>query len=125
MLNGLRVLVVEDNPTVATDISDLIERAEGEVLGPVGSLREARQMVKSEQAIDAAVLDVSLSDGDITPVLETLCARHVGVVVYTGGSGLPPGVGERHPDLVILQKPVQPGRIVGEIQRACRSAGMG
>jgi CheY-like chemotaxis protein len=125
MLNGLRVLVVEDNPAVATDISDLIERAEGEVLGPVGSLREARQMVKSEQAIDAAVLDVSLSDGDITPVLETLRARHVGIVVYTGGSGLPPGVGERHPDLVILRKPVQPGRIVGEIQRACRGAGAG
>ncbi|NBJ09874.1 response regulator [Microvirga arsenatis] len=121
MLNGMRVLVVEDDPAIATDISDLIERAEGEVVGPVGSLREARQTVKSDQAIDAAVLDVNLGDGDITPVLETLRARHVGVVVYTGASGLPAGVGERHPDIVVLQKPVQPGRIVGEIQRARRA----
>ena len=29
MLNGLRVLVVEDDPAIATDISDLIERAGG------------------------------------------------------------------------------------------------
>ncbi len=121
MLNGLRVLVVEDDPAIATDISDLIERAEGEVIGPVGSLREARQAVKTDQGIDAAVLDVNLSDGDITPVLEALRARKVGVVVYTGSAGLPSGAGERHPDVVVLQKPVQPGRLVGEIQRACRS----
>jgi DNA-binding NtrC family response regulator len=120
MLNGLRVLIVEDDPAIATDISDLIERAEGEVIGPVGSLREARQTVKADQSIDAAVLDVNLSDGDITPVLESLRARSVGVVVYTGGGGLPTGVGERHPEIVVLQKPVQPGRLVGEIQRACR-----
>ncbi|MBL0405742.1 response regulator [Microvirga aerilata] len=123
MLNGLRVLVVEDDPAIATDISDLIERAEGEVVGPVGSLREAKQTVRTDQSIDAAVLDVNLGDGDITPVLESLRARNVGVVVYTGSSGLPSGVGERHPDVVVLQKPVQPGRIVGEIQRARRTVG--
>ena len=81
MLNGLRVLVVEDDPAIATDISDLIERAEGEVVGPVGSLREAKQTVRTDQSIDAAVLDVNLGDGDITPVLESLRARNVGVVV--------------------------------------------
>jgi len=121
MLNGLRVLVVEDDPAIATDISDLIERAEGEVIGPVGSIREARQAVKAEQAIDAAVLDVNLGDGDVTPVRESLRARNVGVVVYTGSAGLPSGVGERHPDVVGLQKPVQAGRLGGEIQRARRS----
>jgi DNA-binding NtrC family response regulator len=121
MLNGLRVLVVEDDSAIAMDISELIERAEGEVVGPVGSLQEAKQTVKADQAIDAAVLDVNLRDGDITPVLESLLARRVGVVVYTGSAGLPSGVGERHPNIVVLQKPVQPGRLVGEIQRACRS----
>ena len=121
MLNGLRVLVVEDDSVVAMDIGDLIERAGGEVIGPVGSLREARQAVKADQAIDAAVLDVNLRDGDVTPVLEALRARKVGVVVHTGSTGLPSGLGERHPDVVVLQKPVQPGRLVGEIQRACRS----
>ena len=72
MLSGMNVLVVEDDPTIAMDISDLIERAEGSVVGPVGSLREARQVVKGEQVIDAAVLDVNLADGNVTPVLEAL-----------------------------------------------------
>lgn len=122
MLTGLRVLVVEDDPAIATDISDLVERAEGEVVGPAGSLREARELVKGRGRIDAAVLDVNLGDGDVTPVLEALRARGIGVVVYTSGEGLPPRVGERHPDLVVLRKPVQPGRLVGEIQRARRGA---
>jgi DNA-binding NtrC family response regulator len=122
MLSGLHVLVVEDDPTIAADISDLIERAEGQVLGPVNSLREAQQLLRSGQFIDAAVLDVNLGDGEITPVLEALRSRKVGVVIYTGGAGLPPRVGERHPDLVVLQKPVQPGRLVSEIQRAHRNA---
>jgi len=122
MLSGLRVLVVEDDPGIATDITDLVERAEGSVVGPVGSLQQARQVLKSEQPIDVAVLDVNLSDGDVTPVLEALRARRVGIVIYTGGNGLPPKLAERHPDLTVLQKPVQPGRLVGEIQRAHRDA---
>lgn len=122
MLSGLRVLVVEDDPGIATDISDLIERAEGHLLGPVGSLHEAWQVVRSDLSIDVAVLDFTLKDGDVTPVLEALYARKVGVVVYTGASGLPPKLGERHPDLIVLQKPVQPGRLLGEIQRAHRNA---
>ncbi len=120
MLNGLRVLVVEDDPAIAMDVGDLIERAEGDVVGPVGSLREAQQVLKSGQEIDAAVLDVNLGDGDATRILETLRARKVGVVVYTG-SELPPKVGERHPEVVVLKKPAQPGRLVGEIQRAHRT----
>ena len=122
MLTGLRVLVVEDDPGIATDISDVVERAEGEVVGPVGTLREARELLKRNQAIDAAVLDVNLGDGEVTPVLEALRARKVGVVVYTGGDGPPPKVRERHPDLIILRKPAQPGRLIGEIQRARRGA---
>jgi ABC-type sugar transport system substrate-binding protein len=59
--------------------------------------------------------------GDVTPVLEALRARGVPVVVYSAGS-LPPGVGERHPDLTVLRKQVQPGRLLGELQRAKRQS---
>lgn len=121
MINGLRVLVVEDDPAISLDITDLIERAEGQVVGPVKSIRDAQQILKTHE-IDGAILDVNLSDGDITPVLEALRARRVPIVVYTG-TGLPEKVGERHPDLVVLQKPVQPGRLIGELQRAQRNLG--
>jgi DNA-binding NtrC family response regulator len=102
------------------ELEDTLRRRGCEVVGPAATLEEALRLAEAGR-IDAAVLDVNLGDGDVTPVLESLRARKVGVVVYTGSAGLPSGVGDRHPDIVVLQKPVQPGRLVGEIQRACRS----
>lgn len=119
MINGLRVLVVEDDPGISLDITDLIERAEGEVIGPTKSIRETQELLRTRE-IDAAILDVNLSDGDITPVLEALRAREVPVVIYSG-TGLPERLSERHPDVIVLKKPVQPGRLLGELQRAQRN----
>ncbi len=118
MLNGIRVLIVEDEPLVAATLSDVMEDAEGEVVGIARSVNEARQMVRTF-AFDAAVLDLHLSDGEVTPVLEALQARKAPTVVYSGGE-LPTRVRERHPELVALRKPVLPGRLVAEILRARR-----
>ena len=117
MLSGLRVLVVEDEPVTAEDIRQTVIEAEGQVVGPLASVREARALLKDPIAVDAAVLDVSLNDGMITPVLEALYARAIPVVVYSGG-GVPEDVRRRHPDLVVLSKPVRPARLIAELRRA-------
>jgi DNA-binding NtrC family response regulator len=117
MLSGLRVLVVEDEAVIAEDIGDMIREAEGEVVGPFASVRDARAFLKNNVAVDAAVLDLSVNDGTITPVLESLCARAVPVVVYSGGA-LPEDVRHRHPDLIALSKPVHPARLIAELRRA-------
>ena len=117
MISGLRVLVVEDEAVVATDIGEMIREAEGEVVGPCGSVREARALLKDAAAVDAAVLDVNLKDGQITPVLESLSARGIPTVVYTGGM-VPDDVRRRHPDLISLSKPVRPARLIAELRRA-------
>lgn len=116
MLSGSRVLVVEDEALIAEEIRLLLVEAEGVPIGPVSSLSEARRLVKEGTHLDAALLDVNLADGQITPVLESLTARGVPTLVYTGGS-LPEGVRERHPDLVALSKPVAPARLIGELRR--------
>jgi DNA-binding NtrC family response regulator len=116
MLSGCRVLVVEDEALVAEEIRLLLLEAEGVPVGPVPSLSEARRLLKEGAHLDAALLDVNLIDGPITPVLESLSARGVPTLVYTGGS-LPAGVRERHPDLVALSKPVVPARLIGELRR--------
>src|SRR5215208_5006873 len=116
MLSGLRVLIVEDDAILARDLSELITGAEGIVVGPFGTVKEARAHLKESGAIDAAVLDVSLSDGAITPVLEALHARGIPTLVYTGGS-VPDDMRGRHPALVSLSKPVRPGRLIAEIRR--------
>jgi DNA-binding NtrC family response regulator len=116
MLSGFRVLVVEDEALVAEDLSDTIREAEGVVVGPCPGNREARALLKGDTAIDAAVLDVNVSDGAVTPVLEALQARHIPTLVYTGGA-LPEDVRRRHPDLTVLAKPVRPARLIAELRR--------
>lgn len=116
MLAGYRVLVVEDEALVAQGITEMLLEAEGVPVGPVASVREARQILKEGATLDAAVLDINLSDGAVTPILETLSARGVPTVIYTGGN-VPADVLERHPDLVALTKPVLPARLIGELRK--------
>jgi DNA-binding NtrC family response regulator len=117
MLAGSRVLVVEDEALIALSISAMLKDAEGVPVGPASSVREARQLIKDAAVLDAAVLDVNLADGSVTPILEALSARGIPIVIYTGGV-VPEDVRHRHPDLVALSKPVLPARLVGELRKA-------
>jgi CheY-like chemotaxis protein len=122
MLAGCRVLVVEDEVLVAATISELLTEAEGVPVGPATTVREARQLIREGTILDAALLDVNLSDGPVTPVLEALSARGIPTVVYTGGV-VPEGIRQRHPDLVALSKPVLPARLVGELRKLIGTSG--
>jgi DNA-binding NtrC family response regulator len=116
MLAGCRVLVVEDEPLVAETITDLLTEAEGVPVGPAATVSEARRLIKECPSLNAALLDVNLSDGPVTPVLEALSARGIPSVVYTG-SAVPDDVRHRHPDLIALSKPVLPARLIGELRK--------
>jgi DNA-binding NtrC family response regulator len=116
MLAGCRVLVVEDEALVAATISDFLTEAEGVPVGPAATVSEARRLIKESPSLNAALLDVNLSDGSVTPVLEALSARGIPTVVYTG-SAVPEDVRRRHPDLIALSKPVLPARLIGELRR--------
>jgi DNA-binding NtrC family response regulator len=122
MLAGYRVLVVEDEPLVAEDLKALLAEAEGEPVGPASSVREAQHLIKDGPAVDAALLDVNLRDGPVTPVLEALSARGVPTVVYTGGT-VPEDVRQRHPELIALAKPVPPARLIGELRKVIKASG--
>ncbi len=116
MLSSYRVLVVEDEQAVAEHINDLLTEAEGVVIGPAATLSDAQKLLAEGVSIDAALLDLNLPDGAVTPVLEALSARGVPTVVYTGGE-VPPSVRKRHPDLIALAKPVRPARLIAELRR--------
>ena len=121
MLAGHRVLVVEDEALVAATISELLTEAEGVPVGPAASICEARRLIRDSASLDAALLDVNLSDGFVTPVLEALSARGIPTVVYTGGV-VPEDVRQRHPDLLALSKPVLPARLIGELRKLIGSS---
>jgi CheY-like chemotaxis protein len=89
-LEGLRVLVVEDEFLVATLIEDMLTSAGCVVAGPIPRLAEALDAVHGG-TFDAAVLDVNLAGDRIDPVADVLSRRNVPFVFVTGYTtgGLP------------------------------------
>jgi CheY-like chemotaxis protein len=82
-LEGLRVLVVEDEFLVAMLIEDMLRSAGCVVSGPVPRLAAALDAVNGG-TFDAAVLDVNLAGDRIDPVADVLCRRNVPFVFVTG-----------------------------------------
>ena len=68
MLNQVSVLIVENEPFIALDLATAVEEARGKVIGPARSVREALMLIE-RHLVQAAVLDVNLSDRDVTPLL--------------------------------------------------------
>jgi CheY-like chemotaxis protein len=106
----LLVLIVEDEPFIAFDLALSVEDAGGVVAGPVGSVREALALLSTTE-VAGAILDVHLSDRDVTPVAELLISRGV-PIVFQSGIGLPPALRARYPDLPVFSKPVISSRLV-------------
>ena len=115
MLTACRILIVDDDALIAEAVSQLLTEAEAEVLGPALSIAEAKQLLKTGTPIDAALLDVNLTDGRITPVLDVLRTRHVPTVVYTGGT-VPEEIGRHQQDIRLVTKPVSSAHLVRELK---------
>ena len=89
-LDGMRILVVEDEFLVATLLQDMLEAAGCRVFGPMARVAEALDAVDNG-AYDAAVLDVNLGGERIDPVADALSRRKVPFMFVTGyGAGVLP-----------------------------------
>ena len=122
MLDGAKVLLVEDDPATALMVESIIAEAHGEVAASCRTLGEARGFIGTGAGVDCALLDVHLPEGHSTPLLEALRHRNIPTVIYTGGGGLPEHVRTRHPDCKVLAKPVLPARLIAELRRAIAAA---
>jgi CheY-like chemotaxis protein len=105
MLNGLPILIVEDEPMVAMDLAMEIEHLDGRPIGPVATVAEAMALLQSE-VVAAAILDANLLDRDVTPVALSLVERSIPFVIHTG-TGMPSELAALHPDLPVVMKPAR------------------
>ena len=99
---SLRVLIVEDEMTIALLLEEMVEELGHQVAGLAMRLPQAVELA-STRALDLAILDVNLDGHMSYPVAEVLAGRGVPYVFATGygSAGIEPDY--RHG--TIIKKP--------------------
>lgn len=111
-LTGLRVLVVEDELTIAMLVEMGLEEQECTIVGPYGSLDEALSAARTE-TIDVALLDINLAGEMVFPAAEALAERGVPFLLMSGygGERLPP----EHKDWPVCAKPFKLSELLSRL----------
>jgi CheY-like chemotaxis protein len=84
VLEGVRVLVAEDDGVVALDLAATLEGFGCVVLGPAPTVAETLALLAGGERPDAALLDLGLQDGWSGPAAEALAAAGVPFALTTG-----------------------------------------
>jgi CheY-like chemotaxis protein len=84
-LEGLRILVVEDEYAVAADMTWWLQDSGAEVVGPAPTIKDALTLVTAQGVtLDRAVLDVNLRGEKVFPVADALLNRAIPFIFATG-----------------------------------------
>jgi CheY-like chemotaxis protein len=113
-LQGLRVLLVEDEFLLAIAVEEDLKRAGCRVLGPIGSLDRALAVVRSE-LLQAAIVDMNLNGIAAHPLADELISRQIPFLLLTGygRADLP----ERFRDVPRIAKPYDPPLLLEQLAR--------
>lgn len=114
-LLGTRVLVVEDDYLVATDVCRGLSDLGATVLGPAPTPFYALSML-GRRGVDVAVLDICLHRTTVFEVADELVKRNIPIVFATASSvdNLPIA----YQGFPLLQKPVSAARLHLELSKA-------
>lgn len=115
-LDGKRVLILEDEALIALTLTDAVRDAGCEVVGPVGTIEAALELIRQNPP-DIAVLDVNLAGKGSAPVAEAL--RSLGVPwVYCTGYAEPASQIDAALIAPMLTKPIDPLALAAALRRA-------
>jgi CheY-like chemotaxis protein len=109
-----RVLVVEDDYFIATDVRDSLEQMGCDVVGPFATIEEAAAAIES-QSLDAAVLDVNLSGDAVYPLAHKLIGRRIPLLFVTGYS--PENISRQFAAVPRLTKPIMQRQLQRAVAR--------
>lgn len=99
---GRRVLVVEDEMTIALMIEEMLQDLGALIVGPESRLDAALRLA-AEASLDAAILDVNIRGGNSYPIADILADRGIPFVFCSGYNDW--ALEERHRDRPRLMKP--------------------
>jgi DNA-binding response OmpR family regulator len=121
LLNRSAILVCDDEPVIALALAFAVSAVDGAVVGPTASVKAALILLKTQKVI-AAILDVNLTDGIVSPVVEHLVKRGVPLIVQTG-VGIPAELAARFSSLIVRLKPADPSALVAELSALTVASG--
>jgi len=118
-LKDFRVLVVEDDTLVAWDIETMLQDSGGAVVGPVGKLAQALELIARAE-FDIALLDLNLGRDNSLPAADRLDEAGIPFIFLSGHSAdfLP----ERHRNRPLVAKPFHPRLLLDAILSVCPRA---
>jgi len=109
VLQGLRVLIVEDEALIASFLEDALTDLGCEVIGPASTMKDALRLAR-EAVIDGAGLDINIAGEKVYAVADILAERGLPFVFMTGYGKA--GLRESDRGRPVLQKPYNLERLV-------------
>lgn len=102
-LQNKNILILEDEIFTGIDIATSIMDAKGTVIGPIASAHDVMMIIESTH-IDAAILDITLYEGQANPLIDKLVEQSRLVIIHSS-SPLPPLMPKRYADIQYYFKP--------------------
>ena len=109
-----RILVVEHDPVIATDLYIGIEDLGYEAVGPVSSVRQALEAIAGEP-LHGALLDCKLIGETSQAIAEVLHRRDIPFAYVTGNADFRAGQAG-WPAAPVLVKPLGQGQLSGTVR---------
>ena len=116
-LQNVRVLLVEDDPIIALDMTYMLEAAGAIVIGPAHNVASAIALLQSNN-FDVAVLDHLIVGGNSLPVADELARRRSQFLFHTSHRG---DLSRIYPQIQVIDKPSRPGELVAALAALVRS----
>lgn len=118
LLEGLRVLAIEDEPLILLGLEDMLSNFGCEIAGTATWVEPALDLARNLK-LDLAVLDVNVRGERVDPVADVLEARGVPFIFATGYAvaDVPP----RFKSRPMVEKPYDSTGLLRALQRAATS----
>ena len=112
-VEGRRVLVVEDEYLLAEDFREELEQQGALVMGPLATVADALELLRSGPAPDMAILDINLGGEMAYPVADALRAQDIPFIFATGYNSW--SIPEAYKDVPRAEKPVELKQVASKL----------
>jgi CheY-like chemotaxis protein len=112
-----RIIVVEDEYLLASDLAYAFSLAGAEVVGIAGTVAGALRMIEDYRDLDGAALDMNLQGSIAGPVADALLARGIPFVITTGYDRRQ--LGREYKHVRRFEKPFTASKVVAALLEQC------